>query len=378
VAGLYVHVPFCAAICHYCNFSRGLLDEAVKARYVAALVADIQRQADDTAIDSIYFGGGTPSLLTPDEVVAIVAACRAAFRVAPAAEITLEANPESVSTARAEGYLRAGVNRISLGVQSFRDEELVKLGRAHSAARAVEAVAELRRAGVDNLSLDLMLWLPDQRLDDVAESVDRLIAVAPDHASLYLLEVYPNAPLKDAMARSRWTVAPDDVAADMYLLAMETLERAGYAQYEISNVARPGRESRHNLTYWTDGDWLAFGAAAHGADARARWRVVSGASEYIQRVEAGADVVAERWLRDPRTRLEEALIMGLRLARGLDLAAIRERYGVDVWHRYGGALAPFERAGHLVHEPGRRILLTRTGMLVANDAMGVFLGAGLR
>jgi oxygen-independent coproporphyrinogen-3 oxidase len=263
-------------------------------------------------------------------------------------------------------------------VQSFRQDELTKLGRLHSSARAAEAVGELRRAGVGNLSLDLMLWLPDQRPEHVAESVDRLIALAPDHASLYLLEVYPNAPLRDAMARSGWTVAPDDVAADMYLLAMDTLDRAGYLQYEISNVARPGRESRHNLAYWTDGEWLAFGAAAHGARAGERWRVVSGTTEYIQRVEAGDDVVAERWPRDPRTRLEEALFMGLRLARGLDLGAIAERYGVDVWQRYGPALEPFERAGHLVHEPGRRIFLTRTGMLVGNDAMAVFLDAGMR
>jgi oxygen-independent coproporphyrinogen-3 oxidase len=283
-----------------------------------------------------------------------------------------------VSTARAEALLRAGVNRVSLGVQSFRQEELAKLGRTHSAQRAADAVGELRRAGVDNLSLDLMLWLPDRRPEHLAESVDRLITLAPEHASLYLLEIYPNAPLRDAMARSGWTVAPDDVAADMYLLAMETLERAGYAQYEISNVARPGRESRHNLTYWTDGEWLAFGAAAHGARTAERWRVVSGTTEYIQRVEAGEDVVAERWPRDPRTRLEEALFMGLRLTRGLDLGAIRARYGVDIWQRYGPALEPFERAGHLVHEPGRRILLTRSGMLVANDAMAVFLDAGMR
>lgn len=373
MAGLYVHIPFCAAICEYCNFTRGLVEQAVKARYVVALTDDIRRAAAPVTVDSIYFGGGTPSLLTASELRAIVDACREAFAVTADAEVTLEANPESVSQAAAEAWLAAGVTRVSLGVQSFRDDDLRRLGRAHTAAGAVEAVQALRAAGVDNLSLDLMLWLPEQARADVLDSVSRLIDLGPEHASLYLLEIYPNSPLKEAIARSGWSQAPDDDAADMYLDAMAAIESAGYAQYEISNVARPGRESRHNLTYWTDGDWLAFGAGAHGAGPADRWRVVSGTTDYIQRVAEGRDVVAERWPRDPVTRLEEALVMGLRLTRGLDLPWFAARYGVDVWARYGAALAPFVQAGHLVHDPGRRICLTRTGMLVANDAMMVLL-----
>ena len=170
-------------------------------------------------------------------------------------------------------------------------------------------------------------------------------------------------------------MAPDDDAADMYLDAMETLERAGYRQYEISNVARPGRESRHNLTYWRDGEWLAFGPGAHGARAHERWRVVTGTGEYIARVAAGEDVAAERLPRDRATRLEEALFMGLRLAEGIDLDGIRRRYGVDVLETFGDALAPHMRAGRLVSDSGR-IYLTRAGMLVANDVMAVFIGPG--
>ena len=376
MAGLYLHVPFCAAICNYCNFTRGLLDDAVKAQFVAALQTDIRRHAETVAIDSIFFGGGTPSLLTVVEVADILAACRASFAVSASAEITLEANPESVSATTLCGYRAAGVNRLSFGVQSFRDDELRRLGRLHSADRASEAVALARAAGFDNLSLDLMLWLPQQTPAHLRESVERLIAISPEHASLYLLELYPNAPLREEMARSGWSVAPDDDAADMYLDAMETLERAGYRQYEISNVARPGRESRHNLNYWRDGEWLAFGPGAHGARDSERWRVVAGTGDYIARVAAGLDVAAERIPRDRASRLEEALFMGLRLADGVDLAGIAHRYGVDVWQTYGDALAPHERAGHLVHDPGRRIYLTRTGMLVANDVMAVFIGHG--
>jgi oxygen-independent coproporphyrinogen-3 oxidase len=378
VAGLYLHIPFCQAICSYCNFTRGLLDDAVKTQYVDALVADLRRHAEPIAIETIYFGGGTPSLLTAAELDRILSACRASFDVAADAEIALEANPESVTAASLAGYRAAGANRLSFGAQSFRADELARLGRLHGPERPAEAVALARAAGFDNVSLDLMLWLPGQTLAHARESVERLVAIGPEHASLYLLEIYPNAPLREQMARAGWSVAPDDDAADMYLEAMATLDQAGYRQYEISNVCRPGRESRHNLIYWQDGDWLAFGSGAHGARGASRWRNVAGTGEYIARVRDGASTVAERTPRDERMRAEEALFMGLRLADGVDLARMRTRYGIDVWARYGAALEPFERAGHLVHEPGRRIRLTRQGMLVANEAMSVFIAGEFR
>ena len=228
--GIYVHVPFCSAICNYCNFNRGLFDEALKARYVEAVCREIGSRSEPVAADSIFFGGGTPSLLTRADVGAILEACRGAFDVTADAEITLEANPESVSVASLEGYRAAGVNRLSFGVQSFRDEELSRLTRLHTAGRAREAVREARAAGFDNLSLDLMMWLPRQTVTEWLESVDALIDVGPDHASLYMLEVYPNAPLKDLMSRSGWSLAPDDDVADMYVQSMERLERAGFEQ----------------------------------------------------------------------------------------------------------------------------------------------------
>ena len=377
MAGLYLHIPFCQAICSYCNFTRGLLDEAVKAQYVEALVRDLQRHADAVPVETIYLGGGTPSLLTPAELGAILAASRDSFAVAADAEITLEANPESVTARSLAGYRAAGVNRLSFGAQSFRADELARLGRLHTPERPAEAVALARAAGFDNISLDLMLWLPGQTVAHARESVDRLVAIGPEHASLYLLEIYPNAPLRDEMARAGWSVAPDDDAADMYLEAMASLDAAGYHQYEISNVSRPGRESRHNLTYWRDGEWLAFGSGAHGARGDSRWRNVAGTGDYISRVRAGQSAVAEWMPRDAAARCEEALFMGLRLSEGIDLAGMRARYGVDVWARYGERLRPFEHAGHLVHEPGRRIRLTRQGMLVANEAMAVFIDRGV-
>jgi oxygen-independent coproporphyrinogen-3 oxidase len=378
--GLYVHIPFCSAICNYCNFNRGLFDAPLKARYVDALVREISEagaagRAGGTgpqAADTIYFGGGTPSLVEPDEIARIIAACNESFELSLDPEITLEANPETVDEARLAAFGHAGVNRLSFGVQSFRDDELRRLSRLHSAQRARDAVREARAAGFANLSLDLMMWLPEQRTTDWLESVDEAIALGPDHVSLYLLELYPNAPLKDDMARSRWSQAPDEDAAAMYLEAMDRLDAAGYQQYEVSNVARPGRPSRHNLKYWDDGEWLGFGCGAHSTRAGVRWKNTSSTIEYVERVERGEPIATavRRMTRDER--LGDALFTGLRLVRGVDLDAVGARYGVDVWKRFGAELRPFLEEGCLRRE-GPWLRLTRDGMLVAHEVMTVFV-----
>ncbi|HUQ88898.1 MAG TPA: radical SAM family heme chaperone HemW [Vicinamibacterales bacterium] len=375
-AGIYIHIPFCAAICNYCNFNRGLHDDSLRRRYVEALIADIRGFASPSiTADTIFFGGGTPSLLDPAELAAIIRACREAFELAPDAEVTIEANPESSTAERLDGFRAAGANRLSFGVQSFRDEELRRLGRLHSSQTAREAVRTARAAGFENLSLDLMMWLPGQSTAEWLTSVDALIDQQPDHASLYLLEIYPNAPLRDEMARSGWSVAPDEDAAAMYSEGLARLDRAGFEQYEISNVARPAaRRSRHNLKYWQQGDWLAFGCGAHATFRGERWRTVPGTADYIDRVAAGQDVRLDRRMLGADEQLEEALFMGLRLTEGLDLAALSHRHAIDIWARYGQDLTPYVTAGLLVHEPGRRLALTRDGMLLANDVMTVFIG----
>jgi oxygen-independent coproporphyrinogen III oxidase len=377
--GLYLHIPFCASICNYCNFNRGLFESGLKDRYVAALEQEIRqsRAIGDAAAsggraDTIFFGGGTPSLLEPAEIARLVRACRETFDVARDAEVTLETNPETSAIDRMAGFRDAGVTRISFGVQSFRDVELKRLGRIHSADRAREAVGEARAAGFDNISLDLMMWLPQQSASDWRENVEALIEVGPEHASLYLLELYPNAPLKEDMARAGWSLAPDDDAAEMYLWSMARLEAAGYRQYEISNVAREGLASRHNLKYWQDGEWLGFGCGAHSTVCGARWKNVSSTEDYVDRIGLRQSVIAERRELPQSVRLEEALFTGLRLTAGLDLARIGVRYGSDVWARYGAALQPFVEGGLVVHEPPT-LRLTREGMLLANEIMAVFV-----
>jgi oxygen-independent coproporphyrinogen-3 oxidase len=372
---LYIHVPFCSAICNYCNFNRGLFDAGLKLRYVDALVAEITAagaQSDAAKADTIFFGGGTPSLLEPAEVARIVDACALAFDVAADREVTLEANPESVTGSRLADYRRAGVNRLSFGVQSFREDELRRLSRLHSADRARDAFAEARGAGFDNISLDLMMWLPEQQVDQWLESVDSAIALEPDHLSLYMLEVYPNAPLKEDMARARWSQAPDDDVAAMYLEAMARLEGAGLDQYEISNVARAGRRSRHNLKYWTDGEWLGFGCGAHSTRDGVRYKNVSSTTDYIDCVGRGASPAIEVRRLTTEERLGDALFTGLRLVDGIDVPAVEARYGVDLWQRFGTALTPFLDAGVLRREPDR-LVLTRQGMLIAHEVMTVFV-----
>jgi len=370
--GLYLHVPFCSSICNYCNFNRGLFESGLKDRYVEALDREIRLAGRGEPVDTVFFGGGTPSLLEPEEIGRLVESCRQVFDVAPDAEVTLETNPETSSLARMEGFRAAGVNRVSFGVQSFRGEELARLGRVHSVARAREAVGEARAAGVDNVSLDLMMWLPQQTTAEWQESIEALVDVGPAHASLYLLELYPNAPLKETMARAGWSLAPDDDAAEMYLWSLSRLDAAGYRQYEISNVARPGAESRHNLKYWEDGEWLGFGCGAHSTRDGIRWKNVSATEDYIFRVGAGEALAVEKRGLTALERAEEALFTGLRLARGVDLATVGARYGLDTWARFGPGLAPFITEGILRRE-GDRIHLTREGMLVANEIMAVFV-----
>ena len=369
--GLYLHVPFCQSICNYCNFNRGLLDSTLKARYVSALEAEIRRAGCGALVDTIYFGGGTPSLLASEEIFCLVKACREAFNVEGDAEVTLEVNPETVTVETVSGWVNAGVNRVSLGVQSFHDSELQRLGRCHTAERARDAISLTCAAGFD-VSVDLMLWLPMQTPDGCASSIDTLVKLRPDHASLYILELYPNAPLKEEMARAGWSQAPDDDAAAMYLDTLAQTDAAGYEHYEISNIAQPGKRCRHNLKYWSDGAWLGFGCGAHSTRDGVRWRNAADTNDYIDAINNESSPVVERRSLTNDEQLGDTLFMGLRMVEGVDLERVGFRWGIDVMGRYGASLEPFLQAGMLVHSDGR-LKLTREGMLLSNEVMKTFV-----
>jgi oxygen-independent coproporphyrinogen III oxidase len=343
----------------------------LKRRYVSALEQEIQGAPGGTA-DTIFFGGGTPSLLEADEVGRLIKACRQTFDVAPDAEITLETNPETATPDRLAAFRDAGVNRISFGVQSFDDEELARLGRIHSSDRAKEAIRAAQAIGFSSVSFDLMLWLPAQSRATWRQTVEQAIQLAPDHLSLYLLELYPNAPLKEDMARAGWSLAPDDDAAEMYLDALALLDGNGLEQYEISNVARSGHRCRHNVKYWQAGEWFGFGCGAHGTVGGERWRNVSSTQDYVARMAAGQSPAVEREALTPQAQFEEALFMGLRMNEGVDRTWCQTKFGTDPWERYGRELGPFVEAGHVWHRDNR-LGLTREGMLVANSILSVFV-----
>ena len=386
--GLYIHIPFCQHICSYCNFNRGLLDAELKVNYVDALVAELMKSGINSAgpraaaelipdfivsaVDTIFFGGGTPSLLEPSEVARILRACRETYRVTDDAEITLETNPETVTPERLRAFRDAGINRLSFGVQSFDDEELKKLGRIHSAAKAIEVIGDAMRIGFASVSFDLMLWLPGQTPASWYRTVDQAISLSPDHLSLYLLELYPNAPLKEEMARSGWSQTPDDDAAEMYLEGLSRLDAAGYVQYEISNVARTGHRSRHNIKYWESGNWLGFGCGAHSTVDGTRWKNIAGTGEYVARIRSGQGVRQDVRILSTAERIEEALFTGLRLNDGIDEAAFHARWEIFPWLRYQDALTLRVEAGHVWRANGR-FGLTRAGMLVANDVLSAFV-----
>ena len=370
--GLYIHVPFCSAICNYCDFNRGLLNSALKKRYVQALTKEIIRAGDGSRVDTICFGGGTPSLLDKSEVVCILDACRMSFLVSNDVEISLEMNPESCESDYIHSLLRAGINRVSLGVQSFNDHELIRLGRMHTAGQARKAFELVQNAGCPDTSFDLMLLLPGQSCADCLASIDAMLALGPDHASIYLLELYPNAPLREEMARSGLSIAPDDDAASMYLDALDRTDAAGYEHYEVSNVARPGHRSRHNLKYWRLGNWFGFGCGAHSNRAGVRWKNVSETLNYVERIEREESVAEGKRRLSNEEQLGDALFMGLRLVEGVDLAAVGVKHGTDIRKRFGAQMQPYLDTGVLVDEAGRW-RLSRSGMLVSNDVMRAFV-----
>ena len=322
--GLYIHIPFCKAKCIYCDFYSLPRAEGQMDAYVSALTAQLaawrERTADCT-VDTVYFGGGTPSYLGPDCLCRLLDAVFQSYRVAPGAEITLEANPDSAQDISALRQLHdAGFDRLSLGMQSADDAELRHIGRVHTHAQTVRAVENARAAGFDNLSLDLIYGLPEQTMTRWQANLDAALALAPEHLSCYGLKVEEGTPL--FAQRERFALPDDDAQADMYLYAVAALEEMGYAQYEISNFARPGRESRHNLKYWRMQEYAGFGPGAHSDFGGVRYGYVRDLDGYI----AGKLILAESETGETLARDYEYVMLSLRTAAGIDRRTFENRY----------------------------------------------------
>ena len=380
---LYVHIPFCASRCPYCDFATAPATSALRRRYLAALEADLVREGAALGrprVATAFFGGGTPSLLEPNEIAALGAAISAAFDFRPD-EVTFEANPATLDRARLDAWRALGATRVSLGAQSFSARALAALGRTHTPGDIAPAVAAARSIGLD-VSLDLIFGRPDEPDGEWRADLAAAIALEPDHISAYPLELALEP--EEGVANwggggwptiERWRTAAaaaqpdDDGQADRYELASELLRTAGYRHYEIANWAKPGNECRHNLVYWRNGEWLGVGTGAHSHLAGQRSRQPGALLDYVSRIGRGLGRIPD----DGADLAVDTAILALRLDEGLDLAAYGARFGTPARARVDAALQGLDRTG-VLERRGDRVALSDRGRFVANEVFVRLLG----
>jgi len=388
-AGIYIHIPFCERKCTYCNFNTTDFFEALAARYIDAVAREVsywgetleRESGNRLQVDTIFFGGGTPSIVEAEQLALLTRRCAEAFEVSPGSEVTIEINPSTFSCDKVQQWLDAGINRASVGVQSFIDRDLVSLSRTHTSGDARRTIALLREAGLNNISLDLIAGLPEQNLEDWKYNLHEALAIRPEHLSLYLLEVKEGTQLHGQIKRGVRSRPNDDLAAEMYRMICDATESAGYEQYEISNfalfdksnVSKPSPyRSAHNLKYWTGAPFYGVGCGAHSYDGQARWVNVLQTEAYIEQVNSTGHAIRERNTLSSTDRAAEALFMGLRLSEGINLNAFQSEYGIDVVDRYRDDLPRLADAGLVKVESGR-LTLTPAGRLLSNEVFVSFV-----
>jgi oxygen-independent coproporphyrinogen III oxidase len=374
--GVYIHIPFCETKCNYCHFVTRPMHGEIAERYCRAVVRELQAFSRDRKrldiADTIYFGGGTPSVVPGEHIERILETCRTVFAVPGECEITLETNPGSLTEAKIDLYRKIGVNRVSLGAQSFDDEELISIGRDHTGKDIDRTVRLLRSGGIENLNLDLMLGLPGQDSVRWSTDLERLARLLPDHVSVYMLDVHERSPLYHSMAKGRLELPDEDLVADLYLITLERLSALGYEQYEISNFARAGRRSAHNLKYWKREPVLGFGVGSHSYDGVERYANLSKVSDYLQSVEMSGAAVEWRQPLGASQGLQETLFLGLRLNEGLDWSHVRNEFGDLQTASYEATLREMSGRG-LLEWKESSVRLTSQGMLLSNEIFSEFV-----
>jgi oxygen-independent coproporphyrinogen-3 oxidase len=375
-AGIYLHIPFCRSRCSYCDFATGMYESDLAERYVRALIREIEGWTEVQSplpVDTVYFGGGTPSLLAPAQLARILKAVRDGFEVRDGAEITLELNPGdggASAAARLETILefrRLGINRASFGAQTFDDRELKQLGRTHSADDITSTFHHLREGGFKNINFDLIAGLPGQTMPRWQSNLAAALKLQPEHLSLYLLDVHEGTPLADQIRKGMRPTPDDDLAAEMYETMIDEVTTAGYEHYEISNFCRRGFESRHNTKYWSGDPYYGFGCSAHSYDGRAlRWSNERDVSAYVDLVDANKSPVIERTDLDQEDARSESIFLGLRLMRGLNLENYRAQFGADLLNENDADLRRLSDAGLIEIDEGR-LRLTRRGARLSNE-----------
>lgn len=370
--GIYVHLPFCPYICPYCDFAKWPMRRSRASAYMSALRAEISAAPSESAA-TIFYGGGTPNAYDADEIADLTQWLRERFPNPGAPhEISIELNPELVREGDFERYVTGGINRISIGVQSFVEPEIAMLGRKHAPHDVERVVAFARAAGIRSVSIDLIFAVPGQTPASWARSLDAAIALGVDHVSTYGLTVESGTPYERWYEREPGAFADNDLEGELYGMAIDRLERAGYEQYEISNFARPGHRCAHNENYWRNGEYLGFGVSAASYRDGERLVHTRELEIYLAAAAAGAPIPGEAERLPGIKAVGEAVMIALRTAQGVELREFKERYGVDVAERFAPVVARYERDGLLEHHAGR-IVLTRRGRFLANDVCGAFV-----
>ncbi len=382
---IYLHIPFCATKCSYCAFNTYVDMETLIPTFVNALCEEIQLVAQNApkfSVHTLYFGGGTPSLLTPSQFESILDSLFSNFKIIPNAEISLEANPNDLSYPYLKDLREVGFNRISIGMQSAIERDLRLFERRHNAQTVNAAVSAARQAGFDNLSLDLIYGIPYQSLEDWRTTLQRALALSPAHLSLYALTLEGGTPLKDAVDARQVPSPDDDLAADMYDLAAEMLAAAGLEQYEISNWAKSGYQSRHNLQYWYNLPYLGLGPGAHGFAGQTRYSVLLSPQKYIARLQQTerrefafprTPATARAVTVDRQTEISETLMMTLRLTQeGVNRKVFHERFGADLLNLHGQTIDRFAQLG-LLEVTDEYVRLTPRGRLLSNVVLREFV-----
>lgn len=373
--GLYLHIPYCLHKCGYCDFNSHNINEAEMESYVRALLMEMDqaaKSAKDRRVSTIFFGGGTPTTLPFADLARILEACHRHFQVDPAAEITCEANPATIPQADLKQLREAGFNRLSIGVQSFDPNELKRLERVHSVDEVYLTVERARQAGFDNLSLDLMFALPGQTVERWQDNLQKAIDLQPDHISAYNLTIEPDTVFYKQQSQGQLTMPPDDFQRELFEITIDTLTGAGYEHYEISNYAKPGKQSLHNLNYWVNGEYIGLGAGASSTFKGNRYKNTNLPARYIAQINDTRTAVASRETPDRRQRMGEAVMLGLRLKTGLSLFQFKNQFGISFQEAFGETVERLKKMELLEISDGQ-VALTREGLFLADSVIVEFI-----
>ena len=369
---IYIHIPFCAKKCFYCGFFSTPYTARNADQFIDALrieAACLARSFSDRQFGTLYLGGGTPTVLSSHQLTTVVSIIRSNFKIAPGAEITVEANPHSGSEPLFQALRKCGVNRLSIGVQSFSDRLLTTLGRPHRAEQARDAFQSARRSGFKNIGIDLIYGIPGQTPDDWSQTLDNAITLRPDHISAYSLSLDEGSDYQQKAASGSFYLPDDDTVAKLYDTGVECLTAAGCIHYEISNFAQPGFECRHNLNYWRRGEYLGLGPGAWSFIGARRSRSVPDLKSYCTGLQSGFSITAEEEMLGPTEAELETLMLGLRTRNGIELARIAGEFGSLRRDRLLTLAAPMIDSGLLQNEAGR-LFLTDRGMVLSNEVLG--------